>query len=138
MDNEAIKVSPKPETSLPPTGEKPFIDQKTITPNEFAERFHYAKQTVRQLIREGKLKALKIGVRKWAIPESELSRFAKEYHPDLTKAKEPRVKGTTQFKKQSSKQAAPEDVPEKAKASPSKGEEIKTQGRPFYEIGGLG
>lgn len=47
------------------------------TPQEIADRLKVNKMTVYKWIREGKLKAVKIGDL-WRIAESELERFIKE------------------------------------------------------------
>lgn len=45
--------------------------EKMLTPQEVAQRLRVTPQTVRNWIREGKIKAVRVG-RPWRIPESEL------------------------------------------------------------------
>jgi excisionase family DNA binding protein len=49
---------------------------KYYSPEEIGEQFNVKPATVRKWIREGKLKAVKLG-RLWRIPEEELQRFIK-------------------------------------------------------------
>ena len=47
---------------------------KYLTPDRVAERLHRNPELVRRWIREGRLRAEKVG-RSWAVPERELERF---------------------------------------------------------------
>lgn len=46
-----------------------------MTVDEFAKKIKLCAYTVRKLIREGKINAIKPGKRTYRIPESELERF---------------------------------------------------------------
>jgi excisionase family DNA binding protein len=52
------------------------MSEKYYSPEEIAEQFNLKPATVRKWIRQGKLKAIKLG-RLWRIPEEELQRFIK-------------------------------------------------------------
>ena len=47
-----------------------------LTVKEFAKRIKFCPYTVRQLIREGKIYAMRPGLRAYRIPETELERMS--------------------------------------------------------------
>lgn len=53
------------------------MEDKFYTPDEIAKQLKITRQAINKWIREGKLKAVKLG-RIWRIPESALQEFIKE------------------------------------------------------------
>jgi len=53
-----------------------MIREKFLNTREVAEILGTGQEYVRQLLREGKIKGVKVG-RKWKIPENEIKRIAK-------------------------------------------------------------
>lgn len=53
-----------------------FMEEKFYTPIEISKRYKVTTQAVNKWIREGKLKAIKLG-NVWRIPESALLEFIK-------------------------------------------------------------
>ncbi len=47
-----------------------------MTVNEFAKRIKMCPHTIRQLIRDGKIYAMRPGLRSYRIPETELERMS--------------------------------------------------------------
>jgi len=52
---------------------------KLLTPDEVAQRLGITPNTVRIYLREGRIKALKVG-KLWRVRESDLQKHIEEYH----------------------------------------------------------
>lgn len=51
-----------------------MTEERYLTAPEIARMYHFTPEAIRKWIKEGKLKAIKIGSR-WRIPESALKEF---------------------------------------------------------------
>jgi excisionase family DNA binding protein len=51
-----------------------MVEEKFLMPSEIAKMYNFTPQAIRKWIKEGKLKAIKIGSR-WRVPESALKDF---------------------------------------------------------------
>lgn len=52
-------------------------NEKYYTPSEIAKIFNFSPEGIRKWIKQGKLKAIRLGSR-WRIPESALQEFLKD------------------------------------------------------------
>ena len=50
-----------------------------LTVSQFAERFNLHRVSVTRMIREGRIRAVKVSDRLWLVPAAEADRFAKTY-----------------------------------------------------------